>query len=441
VSGLTTSDTVAYARHGQSLVRLAREQFSRGSVRVPTIDTGSADYWISSTEAVHRPSEVSAVAETGLLDGGVADLVIIAHPAFMPLSSNEPHPLNEYLAAKQAEGWSPAIFDVQQIQQQFGHGMALPEAVTNFLREASRRFDFEHVLLVGGDSYDYTDNLGLGSISFIPTRYAATRFVPHTPSDNLLADIDGDGVSDKALGRWPVRSIGDLSAIVTKTLDWSEAPGALSNAAWVADSQDPTQPSFAAQVDHMVEPLFSAGWAENSVERILLDEVQPPPGTPAVDAARQAYFDRLESDRSLSGFVGHGAPAMWTFQGLLTPDDLGNLFNEGNPTLIGTLTCYTSYFVSPYSDTVAHRWMNGYRENAAGNRIEGVPNGAVAIHGAATLSNYDQNGWFARQVLERQLGGRTLGQAVLEVRELASPSSDQVINWTLLGDPTVTIQQ
>jgi len=441
VSGLTTTDTVAYAWDGNNLVRLAREQFSRGSVRVPTVDAGVADYWISSVDAVRRPSEVSAVPDVSLLDGVAADLVIIAHPAFMPLSPDEPHPLNDYLATKQGQGWSPAVFDVHQIQQQFGHGMALPEAVTSFLREADHRFEFEHVLLVGGDSYDYTDNLGLGSISFIPTHYAPTRFIPHTPSDNLLADIDGDGVSDKALGRWPVRTMGDLSAIVTKTLDWSGGTDTLSNGAWVADSQDPNQPSFAAQLDEMVAPLFDAGWPANSVERILLDEVQPEPGVSNVDAARQAYFDRLEIGRSLSGFVGHGAPAMWTFQGLLTPDDIDGLYNEGRPTLIGTLTCYTSYFVSPFSDTVAHRWMNGYRENAAGDRIAGVPNGAVAIHGAATLSNYDQNGWFARNVLELQLAGRTLGQAVLEVRELASPSSDQVINWTLLGDPTIAIRQ
>jgi len=439
VSGFLTTDTVAYAWDGRDLTRLAREQFSRGTVRVPTLDSTNADYWISAAGAVHAPQDLSPVLGNDLLAGVSGDFVIIAHRAFLPLSPDEPHPLNDYLAAKQDEGWTPAVFDVQQIQRQFGYGMTLPEAVTNFLREASARFAFDHVLLVGSDSYDYSDNLGLGSISFIPTRYAPTRAIPHTPSDNLLGDIDGDGVSDKALGRWPVRSMGDLSAIVDKTLDWSGDPAAIANAAWVADSQDPNQPSFAAQVQRMVDPLLNAGWMENSIQQILLDEVEPPPGTSVVDAARRTYFDRLESSRSLSGFVGHGAPSMWTFQGLLTPDDLADLYNEGAPTLIGTLTCYTSYFVSPFNDTVAHRWMNGYREDAQGNRIDGVPNGAVAIHGAATLSNYDQNGWFAREVLNKQLAGQTLGQAILKVRHESAPTSDQVINWNLLGDPTLTL--
>ena len=439
VSGFLTTDTVAYAWDGRDLTRLAREQFSRGTVRVPTLASSNADYWISATDAVRTPEALSPVSTNDVLAGVEGDYVIIAHRAFMPLSPDEPHPLNEYLDERRADGWNPVVFDIAELQEKFGYGMPLPEAVTNFLREASTIFTFEHVLLVGSDSYDYTDNLGLGSISFIPTHYASTRSIPHTPSDNLLGDIDGDGVSDKALGRWPVRSMGDLSAIVDKTLDWSGDPDAIANAAWVADSQDPNQPSFAAQVQRMVDPLLTAGWTENSVQQILLDQVEPPPGMSSVDAARQAYFDRLESGRSLSGFVGHGAPSMWTFQGLLTPDDIADLYNEGAPTLIGTLTCYTSYFVSPFSDTVAHRWMNGYREDAQGDRIEGVPNGAVAVHGAATLSNYDQNGWFARQVLDKQLAGQTLGRAILNVRQESAPTSDQVINWNLLGDPTLRL--
>jgi len=193
----------------------------------------------------------------------------------------------------------------------------------------------------------------------------------------------------------------------------------------------------------MIEPLQFNGWIDSEIASIYFDEVTPIGELSRADSARELYFDELEKGRSLSGFVGHGAPNAWTFQGLLFPDDLTELFNEERPTLIGTLTCYTSYFVSPYGDSVAHRWMNGYRENAAGNRIPGVANGAVAVHGAATLSNFAQNEVFARNVLEHQLAGLTLGQAVERARSEARSRGieDLVINWTLLGDPTVTIQR
>jgi hypothetical protein len=65
----------------------------------------------------------------------------------------------------------------------------------------------------------------------------------------------------------------------------------------------------------------------------------------------------------------------------------------------------------------------------------------VAIHGAATLSNYAQNEVFASEVLSHQLDGLTLGQAVERARQEARSKNieDLVINWTLLGDPTLRV--
>ena len=105
------------------------------------------------------------------------------------------------------------------------------------------------------------------------------------------------------------------------------------------------------------------------------------------------------------------------------------------------MTCYTTYFVSTLNDTVAHRWMNGYREDASGEQIPGVANGAVAIHGAATLSDYNDNETFVRMVQEQQLAGATLGQAVEAARQEAHIRGmrDHVTNWTLLGDPTLRL--
>ena len=439
--GFTTLDTVAYAWDGEALSELNRSQFSRGSVRVPTVESDDASYWISAEREMHRPEVVLAVGPNELLDGASGDLVIIAHPAFLPLDGNEPHPLNDYIADRINAGWNPVLFDISEIQTYYGHGMALPQAVNRFLADADAAFEFEHVLLVGSDSYDYTDNLGLGSLSFIPTHYAETRFISYTPSDALLTDLDGDGLSDKSVGRWPVRTMSDLAATVTKTLDWAGGAVHERSAVWVTDSEDPSVPSFRSQAERMFSVLTEAGWPETGLNGVFWADVEPAPGVSVADAARAAFFGMLEQGRSLTGFSGHGAPSMWTFQGLLIPDDLAELHNEGTPTLIGTMTCYTSYFVSPFTDTVAHRWMNGYREDAAGNQIPGVPNGAVAIHGAATLSNYAQNEVFARNVLQYQLDGLTLGEAVQQARVAARSRGieDLVINWTLLGDPTLRI--
>jgi len=441
IAGVSPRNAIAYGWRGETLYELKPGRASAGSISLPTLDESGASYWISSDDRAIRPEILGAGHTPDLFTSRAADLVVIAHPAFMPLSGNEAHPLNDYIAQREQEGWTVGLYDVTDIHAAYGHGMPLAQAVTAFLQAAERRFDYEHVLLVGGDSYDYTDNLGLGSVSFIPTRYAATSLIPHTPSDALLADLDGDGLADKAVGRWPVRTRGDLEAIVAKTLDWPDLAHPQSSV-WMTDSEDARTGSFNSQADRVLATLEDAGWPAETLNRVYFNQTAPRPGLSVADSARDDLFELLEQGRALTGFVGHGAPAMWSFQGMVTPDDLSDLHNEGNPTMIGTMTCYTSYFVSPAGDSVAHRWMNGYRENAAGDRIPGVANGAAAIHGAATLSDYGANETYMQAVLAAQLNGATVGQAVEAARRQAQAigNDDHVVNWTLLGDPTLELR-
>ena len=426
----------AYAHDGNTLMSMPVSRDSRGSIVFPAALGKEASYWISGRDALHRPSEVGSVSADNTARQRPADFIVIAHPAFMPASSFESHPLNDFINARQADGWRTRLVDVSDIQLHYGGGMALPHAVTDYLRQAHAS-GTSHVLLVGGDSYDYHDRLDLGSISHIPTLYQATTFIPHTPSDALLADVDGDGVSDLALGRWPVRSMSDLQSVVTKTLDWDFTTSGLQNSVWITDTDDPAVASFEAQAERMADTLIDAGWSDSSIDRIHMNDIGY--GIEAAGAARNALFDVLSEGRSITGFVGHGSPTAWTFQSMLFPSDVANLDNEGFPTLIGTLTCYTSYFVSPHNDTVAHRFMNGLLLDQDDQPIYGAANGSVAIHGAATLSQYSQNEYFARGVLNHQLNGETLGAAVLATRRDAAARNmdDLVTNWTLLGDPTL----
>jgi len=436
VPGIDANDASAFAWDGERLVELPVEWATLGHAGVTPEADSAAQIWISNSDAIHRPAAVGGFADQALISGS-PNLVVIAHPAFMPIDEYEAHPLNDYIAQRESQGWSVALVDVSDIQVRYSNGMPLPEAVTRFLGEASAEASFEHVLLVGGDSYDYHDRLGMGSLSFIPTVYGSTRYVPHSPSDALMSDVDGDGLGDLAIGRWPVRSMGDLESIVQKTLDWDANMVGQQTALWVADTEDPNIASFAGQVDRMLSPLRDAGWSDSGFDTIQVGAEQ----FDSADAARVQFFKLLQEGRALTGYSGHGSAGVWSFQGFLFPSDLSQLNNDGFPTLIGTMACYTSYFSSPSNDTVAHRWMNGFRLDRSGQPVPGAPNGAVAVHGAATLSNYAQNEVFASAVVAYQLNGMTLGEAVLAARAEARQRgiNDLVVNWTLLGDPTVRL--
>ena len=435
--GFLGTDLVGFAWDGELLWSLEAQPVGRGGGMAPTIrNHDEASYWISTGDAFRQPEFVRAVGPNELLDvSRETDLVVIAHPAFMPASPGEFHPLNTWLDHRQSQGWNPQVFDILEIQNQYGGGMPLPMAVNAFLRDASRHLKFDHVLLVGEGTYDHLDRLGLGSISFIPSPYRATSRIRHTPSDAHMADVTGDGLNDKAIGRWPARTLDDLYAIVTKTMDWENNTRHQQGAVWLTGAQDPTVANFGNQIQRMVSPLADAGWSEDSLNLVVFEEAG------GADNVRAQFINALEEGRALSGFSGHAAPNMWSFDGVFAPSDVSLIDNIGLPTMIGTLSCYTSYAVSPYGNSIAHRMMNGYMLDSSGDQIPGAANGAAAIHGAATLSNLAQNEIMARTVLELQLEGLTLGEAIRQARSdiNARGMRDQAINWTLLGDPTLRL--
>jgi len=426
-------------------------------VTVPAVaDTpgvSGVEYWVSSSSSVHRPRVLGAVVVPELVDEP-ADYLLIVHPSFMPASADDAsHPLSRYIERRAGQGWEIRMVGTDAIQAAYGGGMALPGAVTKFLKAADAAFEYSHVLLVGGDSYDYLDHLGLGSLSFVPTVYTDTGLITHTPSDALLADLDGDGVSDKAIGRWPARTARGLEVMVAKTLDWESSAGGPRDArtsVWVTDHQDPDAPSFVDQAERMIDTLETpqaggagAPWPAENVTRIHLDEVQAGAGQSVMQTARGRLMEALSapSGQTITGYVGHGGTRDWA-RGLLKAPDVAQMDNAGRPTLLSTLTCYTSYFVSTRTDTLAHWLMKGRVVDDAGEPVPGR-NGAVAVHGAATLSSYSDNEKLARTALSHQMAdGDTLGEAILKARRAAAAAGRTATakNWTLLGDPTLTIE-
>ena len=288
--GFTTLDTVAYAWDGEALSELKRMPVLTWLGARADRESDDASYWISAEREMHRPAVAAAVGPNELLDGASGDLVIIGHPAFLPLDGSEPHPLNDYLADRIDAGWNPALFDITEIQIHYGNGMALPRAVNRFLADADAAFDFEHVLLVGSDSYDYSDNLGLWGAS------ASSRLITRRPGSSATPRAmhcwgsDGDGLSDKAVGRWPVRDLGcDLQATVSKTLDWvaNGRPG--TQRVWVTDSKDPNVPSFLGQADRMFGLLDEPDGLNANLDRIFWGDVEPVDGLSIADTAARSF--------------------------------------------------------------------------------------------------------------------------------------------------------
>ncbi len=408
---------------------------------LPALAGDDVRYWVSTASELGTAASVTAAPVVPDLLEQSGDYLVISHPAFIGNAS-----LGEYVEARTSEGYQPALINLDNIVDVFGYGMKTPDAITRYLSAAADSFSYDHVLLVGGDVNDYLDRQETGAISFIPTRYAVTgELLQYTPTDALIADLDGDELSDKALGRWPVRTQAELDTVVAKTLQYGSSTGLWDQRRALLIGEEITLQegyNFTAQMERLNrllksydDPANPVLWDDtaDAVDRVYVQSIFDDPAIDPADrlpTARQAIRDGINAidGQTLTIFGGHGSPSTWSFNNLLAAGDVTtDLTNGGQATLMMPMACYTTYYNETHTNTLAHQLLLG------GDM------GAVAIHAAATLSGYHQNEAMGREVLNAQLReGETLGMAIEKARKRVR-DRDVRINWTLLGDPTIRL--
>ncbi|HEX4955148.1 MAG TPA: C25 family cysteine peptidase [Thermoanaerobaculia bacterium] len=418
VGGLPSSKALAYRLDPSGPVRLTglavSQQGGEWAASVP--GTGQpAEYLVTTTQGLLQPALAAPRSAADLIRGR-ADYLIVSHSAF--LSGLAP-----LVAHHEAQGLRVRVVDVEDVYAHYRHGVFDPQAIQAYLADARARMGVRYVLLVGSDTYDYLDHLGLGSVSFVPTLYTATSdLITFAPSDPLLADVDGDRVPDLALGRLPVRTAAELSALISKTLAYS-AKDYGRTAVFAADAFDARSGiSFTRHSEDVVAQL-PAGW---DTQRAYLDRQ-------GASGARAQLLASLDTGVALTSFIGHSGPTAWTFSSLLSAADARALTNAGAPTVVMQWGCWNTYFVEPRFDTLGHAFL------ASGDR------GAAAVLGSSTLLETHSARQLTTELMPRlAVAGKRLGDAVLEAKKALAAGGaappDAVLGWTLLGDPALVIE-
>lgn len=352
------------------------------------------------------------------LSGDPASYLIVAHPSFID-------GLAPLIAARQAGGYSVRVIDVEDAYRWYTGGIRSAEAVDALIADAHEQLGTRHVLLVGGDTYDYKGYGSSNSISFVPTHYRQTDWVVrYAPADSVYADVDRDGRTDLALGRFPVRTRAELDAVITKTLAYAQAPHG-SRLLRVADRDD-----GGLAFSRLSVGVSGAlpGWNET-----VVDLQQFPVGQTA--QARSALVAAVNSGQSLMSFFGHSSPSNWTREGLVTAAQVyGGMFsNAAAPTVVWQLGCYGAYFVDPFANTVAHGLM-----------LQPNGGGAAAVIGASSLTETGSDmTWMS--VLGPQLRSTPIGEALREANRtmfwMGGDLVDIRVGGTLLGDPALRLRQ
>ncbi len=419
VSGLSSAETVVYALTDTGPVRMDNAQAvvdgGGFALRIPGL-AGAQGYRISQLDSL-LAVDISPANEAQDLLSESADYLMIVHPLFLD-------GIQTLAQFHRDRGLTVRVINVEDIYAGYSAGQVDAAAIDDFLAQAVPALGSRFVLLVGGDSYDYHNYLELDSRSYIPSLYGRVHpVVNYAPLDALYADVTGDQVPDVALGRFPVRTVQELQWMISKTLQYADKTYSR-QALFAADLAEPLTP-FADISDDIIDSLLPS-WM---VTRAYLDDL------PAAQAS-QDIVAAINNGVALSNYFGHSGFTEWgrgSMNRLLTTNEVDQLTNLGLPTLVNQWGCWNAYYVTPFADTLSHRFLVGGEF------------GAAATMGPVSLTRLSSQQLLGNLSFADMLtAGQSVGQAIVNGKQaLAGAHSDRedvVLGYTLLGDPALQIE-
>ncbi len=408
VNGISASSTI-WSQLGDSV---KRDQASSNIA----LDSRVSAVQISDAARIQTPALSPAAAPQ--TDFASADYLIITHPLFEA-------ELQPIINLQQTRGYSVKVLRTDAIYAAKSAHQRSPQAIREAIAQINPRF----VLLIGGDSYDYDDNLGVGSQSYLPTFYRVSNaIVRFAASDAPFVDANGDGKPERALGRIPARTVEELQRALAAIVQRGNMP--ISSTFATAGGSNANE-----HFDVHSRAMLSYLRQGQKVEFGLSDEI-------GLLEARQNASAALAGGSDFINYLGHSSPNRWALQNLLDTSQLGSIQRSGLPAIVAQWGCWNNYFVLPNQDTMSHALM--LRSNQIAAAVIGSTSLAEdASHLALGTRFFDliEDGRF-----DGQSGAAisTLGEALMAAKaDLATKAPEHLesnYSITLFGDPAMRVR-
>lgn len=367
-----------------------------------------------------------------------ADMIIISHAEFLEQSQD----LADY---RNGQGLPAVVVDVQDIYDEFNHGIVSPYAIREFLAFTQDNWQGTapaYVLLVGDGHYDPKNFLGYNRPSYIPPFLGTVDFDGgETAADNRYVTFDGEGdlLPDMLIGRFSVNNSTEAAAMVAKIVAYETLTPA--SAEW----QD--QVLFIAD-DSAMFASTSNYMATNYVEASGHPATKVYQGVAPHETlllARAAIQQEINAGKLFVNYIGHASSSQWadggsgTAKGLLNLYDIAALTNEGTPPIVLGMTCREGYFIMPHPlntnyDAVAEVFT---RKPLGGALASWSASGA----GVAT-GHFSLNAGFYEAYFFDGVG--TLGEATLAGKLMlwqTGNALDLLDTYHLFGDPSIVFKR
>ncbi len=370
----------------------------------------AAVYYAVEDSAVLTPSEVIANNASALSTlANAANLVIISHsaPDFMAAAE-------VWANYRRAQGFIVKVIDIRDVYDEFNYGVISALSIRSFLNYAYSNWQSppQYVLFLGDSSYDPRNYEGHGYWNLIPSKVVPSFELDETVSDEALADFNGDGLAELAIGRIPARTAAHITNAFNKTTLF-ETPAMQSfNRGSLFAYDEPKGYNFAT-MSQSIRNKLPISMPSTFVDRL------------AVGSAA-TLMTELNTGKFIVNYAGHGASGAWfnenSFFGRAKADQLVN-----SPSIFTMLTCYNGHFIRPeaFADSLSERLLNS------------TVGGSVVSWASTTATTPDVQQVMAERFYSQlAIGNLTrIGDLIRDAKQVIPNNSDVRNSWVLLGDP------
>jgi len=352
-----------------------------------------------------------------------AQMVIISHsaPDFMAAAED----WATYRRSSAGGSFSVKVIDVADIFDEYNYGVLSANSINAFLNDREEVWLTSYVLLIGDSSYDSRNYEGFGYFNQVPTKILNLIY-DESGSDDVLADFDGDGLSEMAVGRISARSGFSVGVALDKTKTFETRSGQQLDRGGVFAYDMPNGYDFEAMSQVLRAELPA------SMPTTFVGRGMPAPNQNTADPTAQTnLINAMNTGPYLVNYAGHGSSGTWATVSYFGNANVPQLTNATSPSLFVMLTCLNGYFIRP-RDTDACLAERLVRSQAGG---------AAASWASTTETTPDFQTVMGSRFFDQITAGNIvrIGDLIRDAKTTLPGNSDLRYSWVLLGDPAMKI--
>ncbi len=393
-------------------------------------------YFAATAGSMLRPSSIVKDQPSTLHDpANRIDYIMITHKDFREATER----LADF---RRKQGLSCLVVDVEDIYDEFSHGVFDPTAIKRFLRYAYFNWDKipTYVLLMGDAHWDYKYVYDQFYVKYqnypriyVPTYHAYSSPYGQAAMDHRFVTVSGDDIlPDIFIGRIPAETLEEADDAVDKIIKYEDSTyrGAWQSRVLLIADDEKSKSGDEVFEDSRIE--LAQGYIPLGYD--IVDVYLRRIGEPYI--ARKQINMEINKGVVILEYAGHGGAYSWADEYIFGWDDVEKLQNYSKYPFVITTTCENGYFDNPTggNKSIMERFLLKPRA------------GAVACLSATRLTYGQGNATFDKILYPKIFSERppVLGKIVNETKVdfinlgIATwvPSAEQ---YTIFGDPATRL--